>query len=260
MLPIRVGSYRAEAHETENARYAAPLVFVHGLWVGGWCWRSFAGFLAHRGWEAIAPDLRGRPESRPASLRKTTLADYVEDVISIVEARGGITPILVGHGVGGLVALQAARRISCRAVVALAPPLPGAVRPALREILGRRAGWLDRRVPPPADIERLGPVVTDSPRVATALVGGDVEIGPISIPVRVVGGERDDWVDPDALAAEAERRGWSHARRAAGHWDLSGRGFERQVDPIHRWLVRELGGELLRLSGFEDLEEDEEGD
>jgi pimeloyl-ACP methyl ester carboxylesterase len=247
MLPIRVGPYRAEAHQTENARYAAPLVFVHGLWVGGWCWRSFAGFLAHRGWEAIAPDLRGRPDSRPAALRKTTLADYVEDVVSIVEARGGITPILVGHAVGGLVALEAARRISCRAVVALAPPLPGAIRPALREILGRRAGWLDRRVPPPAEIEGLGPVVTDSPRVATALVGGDFEVGPLSVPVRVV-----------AFAAEAERRGWSHARRAAGHWDLSGRGFERQVDPIHRWLVRELGGELLRLSGFEDLEEDED--
>lgn len=262
MLPIRIGPYRAEAHETENARYGSPLFFVHGLWTGAWIWQPIAGYLAHRGWEAIALDLRGRPQSRSAALKSVGLADYVEDLVAMVHERGGAAPILVGHGVGGLVALLAAARVDCRALIALAPPLRGAVRPELAEALRRRIGWFDRRLPPPEigadegiDPERL---IADSPRVAKAVLEG------VSIQrcggsrVLLVGGERDRLVDSDALASEASRQGWGFARRPAPHWGLAGRGYERQADIIHRWLVRELGDGLLRLTGFEDLDEDED--
>lgn len=263
MLPIEVAGYRLEAHEVENARYRAPIWFIHGLWTGAWCWRPFGSFLAHRGWEALALDLRGRPESRPAATGRIKIADYVEDVVAVAQARGGSAPILIGHDLGALVALVAAERIACRAVVALAPPFATAVLEPFREALAARRGLLRSRVPPPAidagealERERL---IDDSPRVARALVEGADVPARAAVPVLVVAGTDDPWLDPRALAAEAERRGFAFLERPARHWQLGGKGFERQADLIHRWLVRELGGELLQLTGFEDLDE-ESGD
>src|SRR5262245_29767914 len=140
MLPIEVAGYRVEAHEVENARYTAPIWLVHGLWTGAWCWRAFGSLLAHRGWESLAVDLRGRAESRPANLGRVSVRDYVDDVTTVLGERGGAAPILVGHDLGALVCLAAAERVPCRAIVALAPPFQAALRPAFRAALSARRG------------------------------------------------------------------------------------------------------------------------
>ena len=261
MLPIELAGYRVEAHEVENARYTAPIWLVHGLWTGAWCWRPFGSFLAHRGWETLALDLRGRSESRPASLARVSLADYVDDVTSVLLARGGPAPILVGHGAGALVCLAAAERTACRAVVAMAPPFASALRPEFRTALAARRGFFRRLVPPPrvTDEEALERerLIADSPLVARALLAGESPVA-ANRRVLIVAGDDDPFLDSTVLAAEAARVGFAFVLRSARHWQLAGKGFERQVDLVHRWLVRELGGELLKLTGFEDLDEEEE--
>lgn len=82
----------------------APLVFVHGAWHGAWCWEEhFLDYFAERGWPAYAFDLRGHGLS-PGSdeLRSASIADYVEDLASVV-ATLDRPPVLIGHSMGGLI-------------------------------------------------------------------------------------------------------------------------------------------------------------
>jgi pimeloyl-ACP methyl ester carboxylesterase len=155
--------------------------------------------------------------------------------------------------------LEVGERLRCRAVVALAPPLPEAMTREYRRWLARTSGWSRWRVLlPPEGVEtaEAAGFELDSPRVGLELSSGRPGPQRVSIPVLVVAGRRDSAVDPEALREAAKRIGGDFLVREAGHWDLLGAGFERQVDPIHRWLVRTAGAELLRLTGFEDLEDD----
>jgi len=48
----------------ETARDAPPLLFVHGICHGAWCWEEhFLPWFAERGFEAHAVDLRGHGAS-----------------------------------------------------------------------------------------------------------------------------------------------------------------------------------------------------
>jgi alpha-beta hydrolase superfamily lysophospholipase len=256
MLEIRLGLYRAEVFPPENPRYNARLLLVHGLWAGAWCWRHFGSFFAHRGWEVIAPDLRGRPGSREAAIGDVELEDYLEDVRAWI-AEAGDPPVVIGHDLGGLLALAAPRSIACRAVIALAPPFAAAHVEAYRRRLRAGSGWFRRRTAPPAEGDAPPPgLQPDSARVVRSLLAGEPALEPLDVPALVVAGSRDPWLDPARLEAAARALGCAFELRAAAHWDLEGRGFERQVDVLQRWLVRAIGAPLLRLSGFENADDE----
>jgi alpha-beta hydrolase superfamily lysophospholipase len=268
MLEVHVAGYRVESHSPESARYTSRVVLVHGLWTGAWCWAHFGSFLAHRGWEVFAPDLRGRPGSRPARIGDVAFEDYVEDVATIlsrIEKPGDAPPVLIGHDVGALVAFAAAAIRDCRAVVALAPPLPGTQTTEYRRQLGRTRGWIHRVVVPPATVDPeesldRSRLQVDSARIARSLLRDEALAEPTAVPTLLVGGARDPFVSAMKLEHAASRAGCGFAARAAAHWGLAGAGFERQVDVVHRWVVRQVGAPLLRLSGYEDVDEDEEAD
>jgi pimeloyl-ACP methyl ester carboxylesterase len=264
MIEIHVGPYRAEAYSPENARYTSRILLLHGLWAGAWCWRFFASFLAHRGWEVIAPDLRGRPGSLAADLRRVDFEDYAADARELISlATDPSPPVLVGHDLGGLIAIASAAGTRCRAVVALAPPLPSAHTDAYRELLRRSLGWFSPGVArAPTDAAEAGfdasRLQSDSGSVVRALLRGEIRLEPVKSPTLVVAASRDPFLDSRRLEAQARSLGSSFAERASGHWALEGEGFERDVDLVHRWLVQQLGSGLLKLTGYEDR--DEEGD
>jgi pimeloyl-ACP methyl ester carboxylesterase len=259
MLEVRIGDFHGESHPPENARYNARLVLVHGLWTAAWLWRHFASFLAHRGWEVVAADLRGRPQSRPARIARVTFSDYFADLTDILSTDEP-PAVVIGHDVGGLLALEAAANLPVRAAVALAPPLPGSLTEEFRRVLRRGGGVLRRALPPPdaltpdaaIDAAHLRP---DSRRVARALLAGELSPARPVVPAAIVAGLRDAWIDAGALEEWAGRIGAAFLTRDAAHYGLAMRGFERQVDAIHRWLVSVLGADLLKLTGSEDLEE-----
>jgi len=79
-----------------------PILFVHGMWHGAWCWDEyFLPYFAAHGYRSYALSLRGHGASEGrAKLRRNTLAAYVADVEQVA---GGLPspPVLVGHSMGG---------------------------------------------------------------------------------------------------------------------------------------------------------------
>jgi len=100
------------------------ILFVHGMWHGGWCWADFASFLAAMGFRCHTFDLRGHGARFAGGrvLRWIPYQRYLEDVLQEV-LRFERTPILVGHSLGCLLIECALERLvrPPPAVVLMAP-------------------------------------------------------------------------------------------------------------------------------------------
>lgn len=104
-------------------------MFVHGAYTGAWCWQPhFLPFFADHGYHGFALSLRGHGESEGhRELAGWSIADYADDVAWAVMTIRGVTgrsPVVVGHSMGGFVALQCARRepLAGLALLATVPP------------------------------------------------------------------------------------------------------------------------------------------
>jgi len=102
-----------------------PLLFVHGAYVGAWCWEEhFLDWFAQRGYDTHAVSLRGHGGSEGRErLDGYGLADYAEDVVS---AATGLPapPVLVGHSMGGLVVQKYLEKAQEVPAMVLACPVP----------------------------------------------------------------------------------------------------------------------------------------
>lgn len=128
------------------------ILLVHGL--GEHCGRygSFGEYFASRGVPVLSFDLRGHGQSGGARGHLDEFDDYVGDVLFFRERLAsrfpGEKPALVGHSLGGLIALATvqARGDAFSAIVASAPLLGIAVKvPGWKAALGKfLAGVLPR--------------------------------------------------------------------------------------------------------------------
>ena len=131
---------------------AAPVVLVHGLWHGSWCWSPVAEELAARGVASVAVDLEGHglragsPGSRwlrpfdpaayaaePSPVAAVTASSAAADLVARIRRIGrGRACVLVAHSMGGVVATAAAEQapelVSHLVYVAAFAPVAG--RPA----------------------------------------------------------------------------------------------------------------------------------
>jgi len=124
--------------EPVGSPFQTPILFVHGAWHGAWCWdEHFLPYFAKHGFTSYALSLRGHGHSHGnEKLRWTSIADYVSDVAQVVKQLP-VTPVLVGHSMGGLVVQKFLETHQAPAAVLLASvPITGVLRTALR-ILAR---------------------------------------------------------------------------------------------------------------------------
>jgi pimeloyl-ACP methyl ester carboxylesterase len=108
-----------------------PILFVHGELGGSWVWERYLHHFAGRGWEGHALNLRNHFWSATADPTTLDVGTYTEDVIAAME-RLGPTVVVVGHGLGGLLALKALERVPASAYVLIAPELPRDLRDPAR--------------------------------------------------------------------------------------------------------------------------------
>lgn len=106
---------------------AAPVIMVHGAFCGDWTFETFkAPFLA-AGHAVAHPALRGHGRGDEASaVVGVSMLDYAADIAELCR-RQPEPPFLVGHSMGGLVSLLAARRAPVAGLVLLAPSPPWGV-------------------------------------------------------------------------------------------------------------------------------------
>jgi len=233
-----------ETHQPERRSRKPPLLLVHGALAGSWLWTEMAAFLAERGWEAHAMNLRGHFTSAPAELDATSMADYADDVATAARHLGR-PAVLVGWGIGALAALMYAERNPVLGLVLLAPSPPaGALprRPSEHELRGVPAvydaawwGWtgtreqLRERMPDmdDQDLEKMSELLSgarESGRARRERMEG-VPIDPsrfADVPSLVIGAGLDDVIHP------------TEARRTA---DLLGAGYEYIPSASHFGLV-----------------------
>lgn len=81
-----------------------PLLFVHGAYVGAWCWEvNFLPYFAQSGFSVYALSLRGHGRSAgQRQLQQTGIYEFVCDLERVV-ATLEHPPVLIGHSMGGFV-------------------------------------------------------------------------------------------------------------------------------------------------------------
>ena len=112
-------------HPTET-RHPTPLLFIHGMLHGAWCWEvHFLEYFAQHGFAAHAVNLRGHGSSEGRKkLRWTRIADYVDDVAIAVRQLPS-PPVLIGHSMGGFVIQKYLEDYDTAGAVLLSSPPPG---------------------------------------------------------------------------------------------------------------------------------------
>ena len=108
----------APAHPTQ-------LLFVHGAFVGAWCWDDyFLPYFAQNGFTAHALSLRGHGGSTGGEyLAGTSIDDYEADVQRIARHIGGPLAV-VGHSMGAMVVQRCLHKLQAQAVVFMATVPP----------------------------------------------------------------------------------------------------------------------------------------
>jgi pimeloyl-ACP methyl ester carboxylesterase len=112
-------AYRVAGDET-----GTPVVLIHAFASQSTSWNVVAGALASRGFRVIAPDLRGHGHS--ARTDTYALEDFEQDLIALLDTLKLDRMSLVGHSLGGHLALRLAARIPERVdrLVIEAAPVP----------------------------------------------------------------------------------------------------------------------------------------
>jgi len=190
-----------------------PLLFVHGELAGSWLWERYLGYFASRGWEGHAVNLRNHYWSLTADPTTLTFDTYTEDVAAALE-RLGDGVVVIGHGMGGLLALKAAERQAVGGLVLISPELPRELRVPARphelrevaEVYGKdRIGWetLSERLQRDQsdltldDVRRIQHLLGQKPHESGAalrqmLMGVAVDRAALAdVPVLVIGGGLD---------------------------------------------------------------------
>jgi len=247
-----------------NADPKARLLFVHGAFGGAWMWdEHFLPYFAEKGYEAHALSLRAHGESEGQGfVHQIGLADYVDDLNEAIR-RLGITPVLVGHSLGGVVVQKWLKHREAPGAVLLGsgPPhgmLPSTIRMLLRapalvfqislaQVFGpnvssaeaARKVLFSDNLPEETVNRHLARGSAESLRIGIELAFPDFPGRSYNrdMPILVLGAENDFFVSPTMVEATGRVFGthaeifpnMAHAIMLEPHWQLV-------ADRIIRWL------------------------
>lgn len=90
---------------------APVVIFVHGGFHGGWCWRRVAEPLRAQGWRVYTPSLTGLADRAHLLQPELGLETHVQDILGLIEAEELEDVVLCGHSAAGAVITVVADRV-----------------------------------------------------------------------------------------------------------------------------------------------------
>jgi pimeloyl-ACP methyl ester carboxylesterase len=187
-----------------------PMLLLHGELTGSWVWHRYQEYFAQRGWEGHALNLRAHYWSETADFAELDFAWYLEDTIAAWDAIGRHA-VVVGHGLGGLLALKLAEQRPVSGLVLISPQMPAGVREPAPPHLVRAVPTFFRRAEigwqvMPEQLRRLNPdlSIADAMRIQhlmgaesgaarqDAMRGVPLDLSAVAgVPALVIGGGLD---------------------------------------------------------------------
>ncbi len=250
----------------------APVLCLPGLFAGAWVFERLLPLLAARGYPASAISYRGHPPL-PAlpSIGRQSITDFAFDASAA--ARSLDRPIVIGHSLGGLIALMLAGQNLIRAAVLVSPAPPRGISVLSPPILIRMAHYLPallfsrpflpkashldalvlNRVPPEDRAAIRNQFVADSGRAAREISLGSYRVpsDTMRAPLLVVGAEHDRFIPVDvARRTAAHYRAPFHMAAGHGHFIFSEPGWEREAGVMLDWIdalpasIRDVASEV----------------
>ncbi len=250
----------------------ANVLCLPGMFAGSWVFEKVLPLIAERGYPAHAVSYRGHPPNpKFDGLGSASVADYASDAANV--ARTLDRPILIGHSLGGLVALLLLGRNLARAAILVSPAPPRGITVFTVELFARTLNQLPSLlfnrplVPKAADINALvlncvpkeqraeifARFTPDSGRAARQAALGIYRIPPRAVraPLLVVAGDNDRFI-PSRIAGKVARKYGGQLRIAPkrGHYFFGEPGWETEVSVMLNWIdglprvIRERGPDV----------------
>jgi len=240
---------------------------IHGAFCGGWVFEDFAEPFRAAGHEVLTPDLPGHgPDAPPDSVAGRSMGDYAAAIARLIRAQPR-PPLVMGHSMGGLVALMAASRSPTAGVVALAPSSPWGVPPSTPEealsavaLYALGPFWVQAIEPHYAasrryNLDRMSSADSHAtfarmrPESGRALfevlnwwldpcMTTMVHPSRIGAPMLAIAGDRDV-INPPSTVADAARRLGAEMRTMPGmsHWLPAEPGWRNVADLCLAWMA-----------------------
>ncbi len=212
-------------HVVERGAGDVALVFLHYFGGSARAWAEVITRLADD-YRCIAPDLRGFGDS-VAPAAGITVSDYADDVVALTTTLGLKRYVLIGHSMGGKIALAVAARqphgLAALILVAPSPPTPEPMTEDARASFLAAYGdcaaierTIDKITARPLAPAPRAEVVADNLRAAHAAWRAWLERGSrediagqmpdVAVPVGIIAGAADPNFLPALLEREIVRR------------------------------------------------------
>ena len=82
-------------------KHETPILMLHGMWHGAWCWEPWQKYFAQNGWEVITFSLPGHGKSTLQRPLWLCTLDYYLSFLRDEVNRLPQKPIIMGHSMGG---------------------------------------------------------------------------------------------------------------------------------------------------------------
>ena len=233
-MKYRIGNALLQVSECGSGPQA--LVFLHYFGGSGRAWTQVADLLADR-WRCVMPDLRGFGTSDALS-DSYVVNNAADEVLALVRAMGIEHFGLVGHSMGGKIAMTVASRhppgLTHLVLLAPSPPTPEPMKPSDRAkmLAGQTSREAGREIArkgngQPLPTALVQQVVDDQLRTSPAawqwwLTSGSCEtvedgMTQITVPVQVLSGTLDTNIPTALIKREVMARlPQAHLHRLAG--------------------------------------------
>lgn len=240
-----------------------PLLFVHGMWHGAWCWEPyFLPYFEKLGYKAYALSLSNHGKSsEKKKMNLLRIKDYVNDLKQVVDSFEEI-PILIGHSMGGFVVQKYLENNSVPGAVLLAsvPPFgilgatlavmkkfPGAFLKAnltlnLKYIIDSAEKFkylvFSEQVSNKDAIKYLNLTNSESYLAYLDMLGLNlVNSKKVNTPLLIIGAEKDKVISQQSVMKTGEKYGVTPIIfDGMGHDMMLEPDYKKIIDEINKWL------------------------